>query len=359
MTDTTATAGNWGWTERFVEVDGQRLRTVTQGDGPLVLMVHGFPGLAWSWRHQMAPLAKAGFRAVAIDSLGYGGSDRPLDQSLYTAERMQAYLLGVLDAYGAENAFVIGQDFGAQYAWNLAVRSPERVRALIATIPYDYDLAGRAMLGSKPRFDPAEPALPEGASPDHLPTERFAAMAAGHFVHLHYFQKVGAAEAELADRIPQFLAALFYALSADGDLWSWKAVTTENSGYLDALPPPPPLPWPWLSEAEFAQFMAAYNHPDPMRRMIGGMNSYRTADANWEQGRAWADADVTVPTLFVYGANDPSFGFFPDWEERMKRRVPGLRGIVPVAGAGHFVQQETPEAFNRTVLDFLTQSEFA
>lgn len=342
----------WGWTERFVEIEGQRLRTVTQGDGPLVLMIHGFPGLAWSWRHQMRPLAEAGFQPVAIDSLGYGGSDRPLDPALYTADRMQAYLLAVLDAYGAEQAFVIGQDFGAQYAWNMAVRSPERVRGLVATIPYDYDLAGRAMLGSKPRFDPAAPPLPEGASPDRLPTERFAAMAAGHFVHLHYFQQVGAAERELGDRIPEFLAALFFALSADGDLWSWKAVATENSGYLDALPPPPPLPWPWLSEEEFAHFVAAYNHPDVMRRFIGGMNSYRTADANWEQGRIWADTDVTVPTLFLYGEKDPSFGFFPDWEERMRRRVPGLRDIVALPGAGHFVQQETPGPFNQAVLQF-------
>lgn len=348
-----ADGGAWGWSERFVEVDGLRLRTVTQGEGPVVLMVHGFPGLAWSWRHQMQPLADAGYRAVAIDSLGYGGSDRPLEQDLYTADRMQRYLLAVLDAYGADDAFVIGQDFGAQYAWNLAVRAPERVRGLLATIPYDYDLAGRAMLGSQPRFDPSAPALPEGASPDRLPTERFAAMAAGHFVHLHYFQEVGAAERELGDRIPEFLAALFHALSAKGDLWRWKSVASENSGYLDALPPPPPLPWDWLSEAEFAHFVASYQHPDPMRRFIGGMNSYRTADANWEQGRRWADHDVTVPTLFVYGEDDPSFGFFPDWEERMKRRVPGLRGIVKIEGAGHFVQQETPQVFNETLLGFL------
>lgn len=343
--------------ERFVTVNGLKLRTVTQapesrGEGPVVLMIHGFPGLAYSWRHQMEPLARAGYRPVAIDSLGYGGSDRPLEQELYTADKMQEYLLGVLDAYGAKQAFVIGQDFGAQYAWNLAVRAPERVRALIATIPYDYDLAGRAMLGSKPLREPGSAPLPDGASPDHLPTERFAAMAAGHFVHLHYFQKVGAAESELGDRIPQFLAALFYALSADGDLWSWKAVTTADSGYLDALPPPPPLPWPWLSEAEFARFVDSYAHPDRMRRFIGGMNSYRTADANWEQGRKWADHDVTTPTLFLYGEKDPSFGFFPDWEPRMRARVPGLTGITAIAGAGHFVQQEQPAAFNAAMIEF-------
>ena len=108
-----------------------------------------------------------------------------------------------------------------------------------------------------------------------------------------------------------------------------------------------------MSEAEFAGFVDGYMHPDVTKRVIGGLNSYRTADANWESGRAWADHDVTVPTLFVYGAKDPSFGFFPEWRERMEKRVPGLEGIVEVADAGHFIQQEQPDAFNRVLIDFL------
>jgi pimeloyl-ACP methyl ester carboxylesterase len=148
---------------------------------------------------------------------------------------------------------------------------------------------------------------------------------------------------------------LFYALSAQGDLWAWKTVSSGNSGYLDALPDAPPLPWPWLSEAEFERFLAGYDHPDPMRRFVGGLNSYRTADANWTIGQAFADADVTVPTLFIYGADDPSFGFFPDWEPRLRARVPGLRRIEAVPGAGHFAQQEKPAAFNDALLSFLQE----
>lgn len=343
-----------GLRERMIDVGSVRLRAIEQGEGPLVLMIHGFPGLAYSWRHQMAPLAAAGFRAVAIDSLGYGGSDRPLDPALYTSDRMNDYLLSVLNAYGAEKAFVIGQDFGAQYAWNLAVRSPERVQALIATIPYDYDMAGRGMLGSAPRLGPNDPTPPVASSPDRLPSERFAAMARDHFVHLHYFQQAGPAEQELGGAVPEFLRRLFHALSADGDLWSWKTVSSVGHGYLDALPDAPPLPWSWLSEDEFACFVRDYGHVDPNKRFIGGLNSYRTADANWEIGRPFADADVHVPTLFVYGMNDPSFGFFPDWEDRLRARVPALHGIVPIEGAGHFVQQEKPEAFNKAVISFLT-----
>lgn len=339
--------------ESIIDVGPLAIRTVERGEGPLALMIHGFPGLAYSWRHQMEPLARAGFRAVAIDLPGYGGSDRPLDPMLYDSDRMQEYLIAILDHYRADRAIVIGQDFGAQYAWNLAVRTPDRVRALVATIPYDYDLAGRALLGSAPTLPADAPVPPLCASPDRRPTERFAAMAAEHFIHLHYFQEVGPAERELGGRIAEYLCRSFHALSAEGDLWRWETVPSEGHGYLDALPPAPDLPWNWLSVEELGRFVAGYDHPDPARRFIGGLNAYRTADRNWEIGRPWADADVIVPTLMLYGERDPSFVFFPEWEERMRRRVPGLKGVVSIEGAGHLVQQEKPDAFNEALLDFL------
>lgn len=339
--------------DTIIESGGFRFHALEAGEGPLVLMIHGFPGLAWSWRHQIAPLAEAGYRAVAIDSLGYGQSDRPLSVEHYTSDRMQEYLTGILDHYGEEDAYIVGQDFGAQYAWNMAVRSPDRVRALVATIPYDYDMAGRAMLGSAPRLPADAAPQPAVASPDRKPTERLAEMGREHFVHMHYFQAVGPGEAELADRIPEYLRRSFHALSADGDLWAWKSVPSEGSGYLDALPDAPDLPWHWLSREEFDRFVDEYGHDDPARRFIGGLNSYRSADANWEIGRKWADADVTVPTLMLYGQDDPSMAFFPEWEERLRRRVPGLRDVIAVPHAGHLLQQEQPEAFNAALLAFL------
>jgi len=337
----------------WIDTAGVTLHALTAGDGPLVLLVHGFPGSAYAWRHQLPVLADAGFRAVAVDCLGYGRSDRPVDEAFYTSEAARAQLIGVIDHFGAADAIVIGQDFGAQHAWNLAVRSPERVRKLIATIPYDYDLAGRAMLGGASRKQPGDPVAPDGASPDDLPSARFAAMAERHFVHLHYFQARGPVEAELAPQLAEFLRRDYFALSAAGDLWNWTGTPGAGSGYLDALPPAPPLPWPWLSQAEFDRFVADFAHPDPARVLIGGLASYRAADENWRIGARWADADVQTSTLFVYGAADPSFGFFPDWRARMERRVPGLCRIVEIAGSGHFVQQECPQEFNRVMLDFL------
>lgn len=224
-----------------IETNGMTLHALEAGTGPLVLLIHGFPGVARLWRHQLPALAAAGYHAVAVDSLGYGGSDRPSAPAYYQADNMQAYLLGMLDHFGVAKAFVVGQDFGAQYAWNLAARAPGRVRGLVATIPYDYDVAGRAMLGSQPRLPADAPPEPVVASPDYKPSERFAAMAAYCFVHFHYFQEVGPAERELADNMREFLKRMYHGLSADGDLLAGiQATASEGNGYMDALPKAPP-----------------------------------------------------------------------------------------------------------------------
>jgi pimeloyl-ACP methyl ester carboxylesterase len=312
-----------------------------QGEGPLVLMVHGNPGLWYSWRHQFAALADAGFLAVAIDCRGYGRTDRPLEVALYDAAQFQADLLGVLDAFGAERAFVVGQDFGAQHAWNLAVRVPERVIGVVGMVPYDFDLAGRFC-------------DPQNEFARTRPTERFAAVARQHFFHLHYFQQVGPAEAELGARPRDYMRRLFHALSAQGDLLAWEAVPSKGAGYLDALPEAPPPPWPWLSQDEFACYVAEFLNCDPGLAFIGPLNSYRTADRNWELGAPWAESCVQRPSLFLCGEEDPVLKLLPaDALGRQRARLSDLRGEVLVPGAGHFVQQEQPRATNEALLGFL------
>lgn len=339
---------------RFIESDGLKLHALTQGCGPLVLMTHGFPGLAYAWRHQMAPLAEAGFTAVALDMLGYGHSDRPLEQTHYEAAAQQRHLAAVLDHFGAKQAIIIGQDFGAQYAWNFAVRAPERVRAIIGMVPYDTDLAGRALRGSKPEAADTPWARAAMASASTPPSARFAEMAKSHFVHVHYFQTVGSAEAELGAAPREFLKRLLFALSAEGNLLDWYNFPSEGTGYLDTLPPTPDLPWPWFSAADLDVYEREFMRLGAARAFIGGLNSYRTADANWVQGAPYADANVLQPALVVIGAEDPVLKLIdPEWQTLIKQRVPDLRGIVLVPGAGHNVQQEQPAATTAAILDFI------
>jgi pimeloyl-ACP methyl ester carboxylesterase len=328
-------------THRMVRANGVRLHVAEAGAGPLVLMVHGNPGLWYSWRHQFAPLAAAGFRAAALDCRGYGASDRPREASAYDAAQMQADLLAVLDALGAERAFIVGQDFGSQYAWNLAVRAPERVLGVVGMVPFDYDLAGRFC-------------EPDGEVARTRPTERFAAVAREHFFHMHYFQAEGPAEAELGARPRLYLQRLFHALSATGRLLDWEAVPSAGHGYLDALPEAPELPWPWMSSAEFAYFVAQFLAAGAELAFTGPLNAYRVADRNWELGARWARANVRPPSLFLCGAEDPVLKLSPpDALARQRRRLADLRGEVLIPGAGHFVQQEQPEATNRALLAFL------
>ncbi len=308
--------------------NGIRLQVRTAGDGPAVLLVHGFPGTSYSWRHQLPALAAAGFRAVAVDTRGYGGSDRP-GEPAYPSELVEADLIGVLDHFTLDSAHVVGQDFGAMYAWNLAQRHPERVTSVLATVPF----------GGTPGPQP--------------PTVGFAAVAARHFLHLHYFQEPGRAEADLGGAaLAEFLRRLLWALSAGGELLAAFGHSSDVS-YLEALPPAPALPWSWLSEEEFDTVVAEYAAGGPGLELAGGLASYRAADADWVAAKAWDGTPIVQPSLLVMGEHDPVRTFADPDLEQQRRWLTGLRDVVLVPRAGHHVQQEQPDAFNTVLLEWL------
>lgn len=339
--------------DHWIDSDGVRLHAVSLGEGPLVVFCHGFPGLWYSWRHQLPLVAGLGFRAVAIDQRGYGQSDRPLAVADYDSERHCNDLLALLRHFGEERAIFVGHDFGTAQVWNLAVRHPEACVAIVPTsCPYDFDLAGRGCAGSRPEAD-LSPGRPFARS-DMAPSTCFAAVAERHFFHMHYFQSVGPPEAELGPRADEFLRRLYWALSGEGNLLGWDRYPSDSTGYLDVLAPAPPLPWSWMSAADFDYMTRQYLLAGEPLAFIGGLNSYRVADRNWEIGLRWADARVEVPTLFVAGAEDAVLKMIGDDAlELMAGKVPDLRGVVLVPGAGHFMQMEKPEAFNRALIDFL------
>jgi pimeloyl-ACP methyl ester carboxylesterase len=322
--------------------------------------VHGFPGLWFSWRHQLPALAAAGWHAVAVDQRGYGRTDRPTDPAVYDADYVANDMLGLLDALGEQKAVFIGHDFGAQLVFNLAVRHPDRVAAVIGmACPYDFDLAGRGGMGSKPVKDDSN-FNAEFAAPDMRPSEVFAKAAKQHFLHLHYFQEIGPGEKELGAQPREFLTRLFWALSPRGNLLGWANYPTEGTGYLDVLEKPAmPLPWPWMSQEDMDTYVAEFTRPngveiDADTTFIGGLNSYRVADRNWELGAKWADADIEVPTAFIAGDHDPVLKMIrPDAIDIMRSRTPDLRQVTIIPDAGHFVQQEQPEATNAAILSFL------
>src|SRR5579862_3114399 len=124
-----------GVLHRMVETNGIRLHVAEQGDGPLVILCHGFPECWYSWRHQLPALAKAGFRAVALDLRGYGRSDRPEELEKYTILHDIGDIVGLLDALGAKQAVIAGHDIGAAIAWQAALLRPDRFTRVIALSP--------------------------------------------------------------------------------------------------------------------------------------------------------------------------------------------------------------------------------
>ncbi len=301
----------------------------------MVLLCHGFPGLWYSWRHQLPVLAAAGYRAVALDMRGYGRSSRPTVAEAYRYDHLAADLFAVMDLCGEQRAVVIGHDFGANLAWHMGIHHPDRIRAIAPLCsPYDMDLAGGC---------------------DMLPSQLYASIAEQHFFHMHYYQAPGVAECSTEGREREFLQKLFWALCADGDLLNWANFPSQGTAYIDVLEEPPePPPWSWLSAADMDYYLQEYLCQGPGLAFAGGINSYRAMDQNWRRFRDTAHAEVPVPALFVGGEEDPVTKLSaPGTFEHMRERSADLRGLHLIPGAGHFIQQENPPALNGLLLDFL------
>lgn len=318
------------------------------------MLCHGFPGLWYSWRQQLNAIAEAGFRAVAMDMRGYGRSDRPSDVNDYHSDIIIADMLGLLAHFDAAEAIWVGHDFGAPLVHNIAVRHPDKARAVIGVAcPYDFDYYGRGCAGSHP--DP-DAVYPRGFALPHIkPSQCSANIAQQHFIHLHYFNTPGPADRELGNNAKTFLQRIYWALSHQGRLLDWSQYPAEGTAYLDVLEEPPlALPWHWISEQDFDYMAQEYLALGTELAFIGGMNSYRIADANWETGAKWADAKIECDYLFIAGADDPVLQMIgPDAMDLMSQRIPNLRTIELIENAGHFVQLEQAEAFNTSLINFL------
>jgi pimeloyl-ACP methyl ester carboxylesterase len=306
---------------RRVETNGVGLHVAEAGEGPLVVLCHGWPELWYSWRHQLPALAGAGYRAVAPDQRGYGGSDRPEAVEDYDIVHLTDDLCGLLDAYGAERATFVGHDWGASVVWALARRVPERVERVAAmSVPF----------------------RPRSSRP---PTELLRLLHGDRFFYILYFQSVGPADAELGKDPELTLRRVLWGVSGDAPPGAWTA-GRKGDGMLAGMAEPERLPQ-WLP----AEDLAYYAREFARTGFTGGLNWYRNLDRNWELEAAWDDRRVEAPALFVAGERDPVLRFIrPD---AMEEWVPGLRGRLILPGAGHWIQQERPAEVNGALLKFL------
>jgi pimeloyl-ACP methyl ester carboxylesterase len=308
---------------------GVRLRAAVEGAGPLVLMVHGFPESWYSWRHQLGPVAAAGYTACAIDVRGYGGSDRPHPVEAYSMAHIVADLVAVADALApGAPAILVGHDWGAPIVWNAALTRADRFRAVAAlSIPY---------LGVPPR----------------PPTEIFDALFTqkNRFFYQAYFQPEGVAEAELERDPRDFIRRFLYNISGDVAPGRWPVDKPANATLLEGLENPAVLP-AWLTEADLDYYTAEFTRSG----FRGPLNRYRNHERDWEWLQPHRGRRIEQPALFIGGTRDLAFNMFGagDPIASMRKLVPDLRGADMIEGCGHWTQQEKPAEVNERLLGWL------
>ncbi|MFE6051539.1 alpha/beta fold hydrolase [Kitasatospora sp. NPDC056446] len=308
-----------------VEVNGVRLHLAEQGEGPLVLLLHGFPESWYSWRHQFAPLAAAGYRVVAPDQRGYARSEQPESVDAYSLLHLVGDVTALIGALGEERAVVIGHDWGAPVAWATAALRPDLVRGV----------AGLSV-----------PPLPTGPGPLALAREKF-----GEGFYQIYFQEPGRADAELAADPAESFRRILGGTHPDGEPKVW--VVPEGGKLLDTVARRDGLP-AWLTEADIEAFAADYSRHGE-RAFTGGLNWYRNIDRNNELMAAFAGRRIEAPALYITGEKDVVNAIVPAevMAYLLQHVTPRLHGYVRLPETGHWTQQERPAEVTEALLDFL------
>lgn len=290
----------------------------------MVILAHGFPELAYSWRHQIPALADAGFHVLAPDQRGYGGSSRPEQVEAYDIAALTADLTGLLDDVGAQRAVWVGHDWGAPVAWSAAQLHPDRVAAV----------AGLSV-----------PPLPRPRVP---PTQAFRKIFGENFFYMLYFQRPGVADAELASDPARTMRRMIGGLRPLLDSDAAARMTAPGPmGFIDRLPEPDGLP-DWISADELDRYVTEFSRTG----FTGGLNWYRNLDRNWEILADPVAATIDVPALFIAGTADPVLGFTR--RDRAGELVTGCYREVMIEGGGHWLQQERPGEVNAALLEFLS-----
>lgn len=294
---------------RTVATNGVELNVIDAGDGYPVVLAHGFPELAYSWRHQIPALAAAGYRVLAPDMRGYGRSSRPAEIEAYDLDTIAADLVGLLDSVGEEEAVFVGHDFGAPAVWHLAQAYPERVRAV----------AGLSV----------PPVSRAPAPPLTIMRHKL-----GEDFYIVWFQQPGPAEEQLARDVRRTLCAT--------EAWS-----DEWAGRGDGPSPRPR----WLSEEDLDFYVESFERTG----FAGGLNYYRNIDRNWEAAERFGGGRIEQPALFLVGERDAVRLFMPG--DDIESLTADLRANLVIEGGGHWVQQERPDEVNAALLEFLADLE--
>ncbi|XP_072975929.1 epoxide hydrolase 1-like [Typha angustifolia] len=311
-----------GISHRTVEVNGIAMHVAEKGDGPAVLLLHGFPEIWYSWRHQIVGLADAGYRAIAPDLRGYGDTSAPPDVASYTVFHLVGDLVALLDALDLPQVALVGHDWGALVAWYFCKFRPDRVKSLV-----------NLSVSYWPR------------NPKVKTVQHFRNLY-GDGYYICRFQEPGAAEAEFASIGTKLVFKKIFTVRDPGP----SSLSKEGLGSDDQLSLPA-----WLTEDDIDYFVTKFDKCG----FTGGINYYRCFDLNWELTAPWSGKQIEVPTKYIVGDLDLTYHYpgIQDYIHKggFKKDVPLLQEVVVMEGVGHFIQQEKAQEVTDHIIEFINK----
>jgi len=309
---------------RTISANGIEIFLLEQGEGPLVVLCHGWPELSYSWRHQIAALAAVGYHVVAPDMRGFGRTSAPADIGAYSIFDTVGDMVALVAALGENSAAIVGHDWGAPVAWHAALFRPDIFSAVAGlSVPPPFRGRGR-------------------------PLDTLRETGITNF-YWQYFQTPGVAEAEFERDVGLAMRILLgRGFSDPASLF-----VDDGKGFLGNASADRPLPH-WLGEADLAYFPEAYRRSG----FRGGLNWYRNIDRNWELTAPWQGAQIHQPSLFIAGSRDSVITGLIGAKRiaDMERVLPNLKEKLIVDGAGHWIQQERAAEVNAALIAFLKEN---
>lgn len=309
---------------KFAHVNGIRLHYVEEGQGPLVILVHGFPYLWYAWRAQIRALAADGYRVVAPDLRGYGQTDQPDSVEAYDHTHLVGDLVGLMKALDETSAVIVGHDVGAGVVNAAALMRPDLFRAVGVLC------------------------TPPGTRGPAKPSVVWKAMEKNNVFYQHYFQDTKA-DREMASDPRRFLLSVMYGVSGSAtDADRSRIFVEKGETILDIATLPAQFP-SWLSEVARDYYVSEYTRTG----FTGVLNQYRCRDMNWEVTSFLDGAIVRQPSICIMGQDDPVFPAVKGAYEKLEAHMTNLRKKVMLPGVGHAAAEEQPSKVNELLLEFL------
>ena len=312
---------------RDIQSNGLNMHIAEAGEGPLVVLCHGFPESWYSWRHQLHALADAGYHVVAPDQRGYGDTDAPGAIDDYTIFHLVGDIVGLVHALDEEQAVVVGHDWGSPVAWNCALMRPDIFRAVASlSVPISHRGSRAPLVAMKQLFG-------------------------DRFFYQLYFQTPGVAEHELRNDVAKTMRKMLFGASGAVNRTSMlepRDPPPDTSFMLERMPDPGDDLPAWLTQEDIEFYTAAFTKAG----FRGGLNWYRNIDRNWALSGSLQGRQIHQPAFFMTGTRDV-VPYSDQALENMKQVTTNLVDAVVLPDIGHWTQQEAADEVNAGLIGFL------